>query len=66
MLLCGFVNDDEQGTMAWRDDCRALANRWEVEMISVEVLVEWQRKVDAEEGVQWGVCKCGRQRSLYQ
>ena len=41
MLLCVFVKDDKQGTMAQRDDYRALANRWEVEMISVEVLVEW-------------------------
>ena len=35
-----------------RDDCRALANRWEAEVISVGVVVEWQRKVDAEEAAE--------------
>ena len=47
-LLCELVNDDEQGTMARRDDCRAFTDRWGVKMISVEMLVEWRRKVDAE------------------
>ena len=47
-LLCEIVNDDEQGTMSRRDDCRAFADRWGVKMISVEMLVEWRRKVEAE------------------
>ena len=48
-LLCELVNDDEQGTMARRDDCRAFADRWGLRMISVDMLVEWRRKVEAEE-----------------
>lgn len=47
-LLCELVNDDEQGTMARRDDCRAFADRWGIKMISVDMLVEWRRKVEAE------------------
>jgi len=47
-LLCELVNDDEQGTMARRDDCRAFADRWGVKMISVEMITEWRRKVEAE------------------
>jgi 3,4-dihydroxy 2-butanone 4-phosphate synthase len=39
-LLCELVNDDENGTMARRDDCRAFADRWGIKMISVEMLVE--------------------------
>ena len=51
-LLCELVNDDEQGTMARRDDCRAFADRWGVKMISVNMLVEWRHKVAAEEAVE--------------
>jgi len=51
-LLCELVNDDEQGTMARRDDCRAFADRWGVRMISVEMLVEWRYKVEAEEAAK--------------
>jgi len=51
-LLCELVNDDEQGTMARRDDCRAFANRWGIKMISVDMLVEWRRKVEAEEALK--------------
>jgi 3,4-dihydroxy-2-butanone 4-phosphate synthase len=51
-LLCEIVNDDEQGTMARRDDCRTFADRWGVKMISVEMLVEWRRKVEAEEAAK--------------
>jgi 3,4-dihydroxy-2-butanone 4-phosphate synthase len=51
-LLCEIVNDDEQGTMARRDDCRAFADRWGVKMISVEMLVEWRRKVEAEKAAK--------------
>jgi 3,4-dihydroxy-2-butanone 4-phosphate synthase len=41
-LLCELVNDDEQGTMARRDDCRAFADRWGVKMISIEMLADWR------------------------
>jgi len=51
-LLCELVNDDEQGTMARRDDCRAFADRWGIKMISVEMLVQWRRKVEAGEAVK--------------
>jgi len=43
-LLCELVNDDAEGTMARRDDCRAFADRWGLKMISVDMLVEWRRK----------------------
>ncbi|KAJ7623254.1 3,4-dihydroxy-2-butanone 4-phosphate synthase [Roridomyces roridus] len=42
-LLCELVNDDAEGTMARRDDCRAFADRWGLKMISVEMLAEWRR-----------------------
>ncbi|KAG6891235.1 hypothetical protein C0995_008487 [Termitomyces sp. Mi166 len=42
-VLCELVNDDPQGTMARRDDCRAFADRWGLKMISVEMLAEWRR-----------------------
>lgn len=42
-VLCELVNDDAQGTMARRDDCRAFADRWGLKMISVEQLAEWKR-----------------------
>ncbi|CAK5274000.1 unnamed protein product [Mycena citricolor] len=42
-VLCELVNDDAQGTMARRDDCRAFADRWGLKMISVEMLAEWRR-----------------------
>ena len=51
-LLCELVNDDELGTMARRDDCRAFADRWGVKMISVEMLVEWRRKVEDEGAIK--------------
>jgi len=41
-LLCELVNDDEQGSMARRDDCRAFADRWGLKMISVEMIVRWR------------------------
>lgn len=43
-LLCELVNDDEQGSMARRDDCRAFANRWGLKMISVEMIAKWRRE----------------------
>jgi len=42
-VLCELVNDDEEGTMARRDDCRRFADRWGLRMISVEMLAEWRR-----------------------
>jgi 3,4-dihydroxy-2-butanone 4-phosphate synthase len=42
-VLCELVNDDDQGSMARRDDCRRFADRWGLKMISVEMLAEWRR-----------------------
>jgi 3,4-dihydroxy-2-butanone 4-phosphate synthase len=43
-VLCELVNDDAQGSMMRRDDCRAFADRWGLKMISVEMLAEWKRR----------------------
>ncbi|KAH8117056.1 3,4-dihydroxy-2-butanone 4-phosphate synthase [Phellopilus nigrolimitatus] len=43
-VLCELVNDDAEGSMARRDDCRAFADRWGLKMISVEMLAEWRRR----------------------
>ncbi|EIN09407.1 hypothetical protein PUNSTDRAFT_101198 [Punctularia strigosozonata HHB-11173 SS5] len=43
-VLCELVNDDEQGSMARRDDCRRFADRWGLKVISVEMLAEWKRQ----------------------
>lgn len=51
-VLCELVNDDELGTMARRDDCRAFADRWGIKMISVEMIVQWRRKLLAEASVK--------------
>ncbi len=37
-VLCELVNDDEQGSMMRRDDCRKFADRWGLKMISVAML----------------------------
>lgn len=42
-VLCELVNDDEEGSMARRDDCRIFADRWGLKMISVDMLAEWRR-----------------------
>jgi len=47
-LLCELVNDDEMGTMARRDDCRAFADKWGLKMISVEMIAEWRREHENE------------------
>jgi len=47
-LLCELVNDDEQGTMARRDDCRAFADRHGLKMISIEMLVQYRQKLEAD------------------
>jgi 3,4-dihydroxy-2-butanone 4-phosphate synthase len=41
-VLCELVNDDEEGSMARRDDCRRFADHWGLKMISVEMLAEWR------------------------
>ncbi|KAF9005968.1 3,4-dihydroxy-2-butanone 4-phosphate synthase [Cyathus striatus] len=51
-VLCELVNDDEQGTMARRDDCRAFADRWGLKMISVEMIAEWKRSHPPANGVE--------------
>ena len=45
-LLCELVNDDLQGTMARRNDCRAFANKHGLKMISVEMIAEYRRKIE--------------------
>lgn len=50
-VLCELVNDDAQGTMARRDDCRAFADRWGLKMISVEMLVNWRRQHPITNGI---------------
>jgi 3,4-dihydroxy-2-butanone 4-phosphate synthase len=49
-LLCELVNDDAQGSMARRDDCRAFADRWGVRMVSIDMLVEWRRRTERVDG----------------
>ncbi|KAL1762693.1 3,4-dihydroxy-2-butanone 4-phosphate synthase-domain-containing protein [Schizophyllum commune] len=49
-VLCELVNDDAEGSMARRDDCRAFADRWGLKMISVEMLAAWRREREGEEG----------------
>lgn len=44
-VLCELVNEDEQGTMMRRDDCRAFADRWGVKMISVEMIKQYRRQL---------------------
>ena len=41
-LLCELVNDDEEGSMMRRDQCRAFADRWGIKMISVEQLARYR------------------------
>lgn len=43
-VLCELVNDDENGTMARRDDCRAFADQWDLKMISIEMVAEYKAK----------------------
>ena len=46
-VLCELVNDDELGTMMRRDALRAFADRWGLKMISVEMIAEFRRKLEA-------------------
>ena len=43
-LLCEIVNDNPEGTMARRDDCRMFADRHGLKMISVEMIVQWRKQ----------------------
>ncbi|KAI5452488.1 3,4-dihydroxy 2-butanone 4-phosphate synthase [Naganishia albida] len=44
-LLCELVKpDDEEGSMARRDDCKAFAQQWGLKMISIEQLKEYCRQ----------------------
>lgn len=43
-ILCEIVNDDQEGTMARRDDCRSFADRHGLKMISVEMIVQWRKQ----------------------
>jgi len=45
-LLCELVNDDEQGTMARRDDCRAFANKHSIKMISVDMIANLRSQLE--------------------
>jgi 3,4-dihydroxy-2-butanone 4-phosphate synthase len=47
-LLCELVNDDAQGTMARRDDCRAFANKHGLKMISIEMLVQYRQRLEED------------------
>jgi len=47
-VLCEIVNDNPQGTMARRDDCRAFADRYGLKMISVEMIAQWRKQHPAE------------------
>ena len=52
-VLCELVNDDEIGSMARRDECRAFADRWGLKMISVDMLAQYKRSLGAKiNGVQ--------------
>ncbi|KAH7885875.1 3,4-dihydroxy-2-butanone 4-phosphate synthase [Phlebopus sp. FC_14] len=44
-VLCELVNDDELGTMARRDDCRAFADQWGLKMVSVEMLALHRKSI---------------------
>ncbi|KAF8587879.1 3,4-dihydroxy-2-butanone 4-phosphate synthase [Ramaria rubella] len=43
-LLCELVNDDAEGSMARRDDCRKFAHQWGIKMISIEQLIRYRRE----------------------
>ncbi|KAK0218195.1 DHBP synthase RibB-like alpha/beta domain-containing protein [Armillaria fumosa] len=45
-VLCELVNDNPEGSMMRRDDCRAFADKWGIKMISVEMLAEARKKAE--------------------
>ena len=47
-MLCELVNDNEEGTMMRRDDCRAFADKWGLKMITVEMVAEVMRRAQRE------------------
>lgn len=46
-LLCELVNDDLCGTMARRDDCRSWSRKWGIKMISIEMIAQYRRQLEA-------------------
>jgi 3,4-dihydroxy-2-butanone 4-phosphate synthase len=51
-LLCELINDDEQGTMSRRDDCRAFADTWGLKMISIAQLADLRRAMESNDKTQ--------------
>ena len=43
-VLCELVNDDVEGSMARRDDCRLFADRWGLRMVGIEMVADWRRR----------------------
>jgi len=43
-ILCELVNDDIEGSMARRDDCRVFADRWGLKMITINQLVQYRQE----------------------
>lgn len=54
-VLCELVNEDEQGTMMRRDDLRAFADRWGLKMISVEMIAQLRRDLEAGKAAGNGI-----------
>jgi 3,4-dihydroxy 2-butanone 4-phosphate synthase len=51
-LLCEIVKpDDEMGSMARRDDCKAFADKWGLKMISVEQIKQYILEKQGPDGV---------------
>jgi 3,4-dihydroxy 2-butanone 4-phosphate synthase len=51
-LLCEIVKpDDELGSMARRDDCKAFADKWGLKMISVEQIKQYILEKQGPDGV---------------
>lgn len=49
-LLCELVKpDDDEGSMARRDDCKAFAQTWGLKMISIEQIKEYSRKQQTQQ-----------------
>lgn len=43
-VLCEIVNEDREGSMARRDDCRRFADKWGIRMISIQMLKEYRQR----------------------
>ncbi|KAI0628202.1 3,4-dihydroxy-2-butanone 4-phosphate synthase [Trametes polyzona] len=48
-ILCELVEDNEEGSMMRRDECRRFADRWGIKMISVEMLARWREEHEKTE-----------------